>query len=195
MMTQTIHQIRSQLRRYRKSLSQRSRMIASRKVANQLRKQVFFKRSKKVGVYIDAFGEVPTHDIAKLCYKHNKALYFPQIRNFDQKLTWVKTSYSQWKNKRFSHHILGMKEPRQNRGFAVNQLDILIIPLLAFDDRGSRLGMGGGYYDRTLHKKNMVYRIGLAYEFQRQSPLERQPWDQPLHSALTDCKVRYFNKL
>jgi 5-formyltetrahydrofolate cyclo-ligase len=194
-MTTSIRDIRAQLRRKRKALSKRDRMLASRQIANRLRRQSPFKTSKHIGIYFDAFGEVPTHDITKLCYQQKKILYFPQIRNFDQKLTWIKTSHHQWKNKRFAKHFLGMKEPRQNRGHDINQLDLVIMPLLAFDDQGSRLGMGGGYYDRTLYKKNKVHRIGLAYEFQHLHQLNRQSWDQPLHTALTEHKTRNFLKL
>ncbi len=67
------------------------------------------------------------------------------ICNMNQNLMWVKISSSQYLNKRFSHHPLGMKEPMASRGQHVSTLDLLIMPLLACDHLGTRIGMGGGY--------------------------------------------------
>ncbi len=72
-------------------------------------------------------------------------------------------------------------------------LDLVITPLVCFDEQGTRLGMGGGYYDRTfafirrsLHKTKL---IGAAYEAQKVAPLITNTWDIPLHSVITDQKI------
>ena len=78
-----------------------------------------------------------------------------------------------------------MKEPIQTRAKNVDQLDLLIMPLLACDHLGTRMGMGGGYYDRTLARcPARPFRVGLAYDFQQVERLQRQVWDQPLDAAL-----------
>jgi 5-formyltetrahydrofolate cyclo-ligase len=64
--------------------------------------------------------------------------------------------------------------------------DLIITPLLAFDDAGGRLGQGGGYYDRTFAVLPDTIRIGLAYEGQRVGDLPIQPHDIPLHGVLTE---------
>lgn len=191
-MTQSLQHIRKHLRQQRRALSRQYRLIASRQVANKLRRQKFFNHAQKIGIYLDAFGEVPTQHIIQLCYQQHKQIYLPQIRNLDQKLTWVKTPYHQWRNKRVAHHLLGMKEPRQNRGISINQLDLVIMPLLGFDQYGSRIGMGGGYYDRTLYKKRKVLRVGLAYEFQQLEIIQRQPWDQTMDKVITPAAIINF---
>jgi 5-formyltetrahydrofolate cyclo-ligase len=71
-------------------------------------------------------------------------------------------------------------------------LDLVLAPLVAFDAHGNRLGMGGGFYDRSFayllrHTRWLRPRlIGLAYDFQRQSRLPSQAWDVPLQAIATD---------
>lgn len=183
--------LRKQLRQQRRSLALRTRQQAGRKVSQHLRRQAVLHQARHIGIYLSAFGEVPTQSIINLGLKLHKKIYLPQIRNFDQKLRWVRINRQQWQNRRFSSHKLGMHEPRQ-RGISVNRLDLLIMPLLAFDRHGSRIGMGGGYYDRTLWKKHKAYRLGLAYEFQQAEQLDRKPWDQPLDAVLTPSGLISF---
>ncbi|CAN5323096.1 hypothetical protein BH10PSE1_BH10PSE1_01290 [soil metagenome] len=64
--------------------------------------------------------------------------------------------------------------------------DLIITPLLAFDDAGGRLGQGGGYYDRTFAALPDAVRVGLAYEGQQVDRLPMQPHDIPLHGVLTE---------
>lgn len=71
---------------------------------------------------------------------------------------------------------------------------VLVVPMLAFDDRGHRLGYGAGHYDRTLdglRKKGPVTAIGLAYEAQRVPSVPNEPTDQPLDMIITEDRVRH----
>lgn len=73
--------------------------------------------------------------------------------------------------------------------------DVLIVPLAAFDDRGHRLGYGGGFYDRTLkllRAKQKILAVGFAYEAQHTAPLPTEPTDQPLDVIVTDAGVHRF---
>ena len=64
--------------------------------------------------------------------------------------------------------------------------DLIIAPLLAFDAAGSRLGQGGGYYDRTFAALPEAVRVGLAYDGQRVEALPILPHDVALHGVLTE---------
>ena len=185
--------LRKSLRQQRRQLPARLQQQAGQCVAQQLLRCVQFKSANKVGLYLSAFGEVPTQKIMQQCFKQNKKVYLPKIRNFDQKLVWVQINRQQWKNNRFAPHRLGMREPRQ-RGISINQLDLLVMPLLMFDLNGTRVGMGGGFYDRSLWKKYRPFRLGLAYDFQQVDNLVRQPWDQPLHAVLTPHYFHQFKR-
>jgi 5-formyltetrahydrofolate cyclo-ligase len=70
--------------------------------------------------------------------------------------------------------------------------DLLLVPLLAFDRQGGRLGYGGGYYDRSLavmRKKGPVIAVGIGYEAQRQDRLPQEAHDQPLDWIVTEQDV------
>ncbi len=131
-----------------------------------------------------------------MAFKHGKQVYLPVVCNMSQKLVWVEISQHQYRSKRFANHILGMQEPRKSRGFHVAKLDLLVMPLLACDEFGTRIGMGGGFYDRTLaNSPRKPYRLGLAHDFQFLNiQLERQTWDQPLDALLTPSKLHRFKR-
>lgn len=188
--------IRKNLRSKRRSLSPLEQKKAQLNVLHHLNSLAIFHSSKKIGLYLHAFGEVHTELLIALCFKKNKQVYLPMICSMNQKLVWVKISKNQYINRRFSHHPLGMKEPMASRAKHVASLDLLLMPLLACDQYGTRIGMGGGYYDRTLATaKHRPYRLGLAHQFQFiEHTLERQSWDQPLDALLTPQRVYYFKR-
>ncbi|QER40080.1 5-formyltetrahydrofolate cyclo-ligase [Acinetobacter suaedae] len=195
-MSQELNTLRRQLRLRRGQLSLFQQKQAEQQVLHQFRRLNSFHSAKKIGLYLHAFGEIHTQKLLELCFQHGKQVYLPMICNMNQKLVWVKISANQYKNKRFSHHPLGMKEPMAGRGQSVSNLDLLIMPLLACDHLGTRIGMGGGYYDRTLATApHRPFRLGLAHTFQYlHFPLSRQKWDQPLDALITPTQKYFFKR-
>ena len=78
-------------------------------------------------------------------------------------------------------------------------LDLVLVPLVGFDDQGTRLGMGGGFYDRSFATRlfRRYWRkprlIGVAYELQRVAHLDRQPWDVALDGVVTEQRLYLFS--
>ena len=193
-MNLSLNNLRTQLRQQRRNLSYFEQQQAQQQLLAQLRRFSPFQVANKVGIYLHAFGEIQTTKIIQLCFQQQKQVYLPMICNMNQKLVWVKINANQYWNKRFAQHPLGMKEPMATRGQTTTSLDLLMIPLLACDHRGTRIGMGGGFYDRTLATAPQhPYRLGLAHDFQYfSSTLQRQTWDQPLDGLLTPKKCYFF---
>ncbi|MHA3051236.1 5-formyltetrahydrofolate cyclo-ligase [Acinetobacter sp. ANC 4640] len=190
-----LQQLRRELRRKRRRLTCFQQRQAAQAVLSHFRRVPAIQKAKKIGLYLDAFGEIATKGLIEYCFKLNKEVYLPKICNMNQHLRWVKISRQQFYTRRFAPHRLGMLEPQQ-RGIAVQHLDVLCMPLLACDIKGMRLGMGGGFYDRTLSQaQHHPFRLGLAHDFQRLDiVLPHQPWDQPLHALCTPKSYRHFNR-
>lgn len=70
--------------------------------------------------------------------------------------------------------------------------DVLLMPLLAFDRHGNRLGYGGGYYDRTIAQLPQALRIGCAFACQELDSVPTGPYDQRLHAIATEIGLRHF---
>ena len=78
------------------------------------------------------------------------------------------------------------------------ELDLVVIPLVAFDNDGHRLGMGAGYYDRTFefirhNTESNTKLVGIAYEFQHVEEVKTDEWDVPLNQVATELQVYYFS--
>lgn len=196
-MSAKLNTLRKTLRQQRRRVSTFEQKQSERSVLNRIGKSAAFQHAQKVGLYLHAFGEIHTDLMIKKCFSLGKEVYLPMICNMNQKLVWIRVSPKQYFNKRFTHHRLGMKEPIKTRGNNVAQLDLLIMPLLACDINGTRMGMGGGYYDRTLAQtKYKPLRLGLAHDFQYLTePLIRRKWDQPLDILITPSKTYRFRRI
>jgi 5-formyltetrahydrofolate cyclo-ligase len=191
-----LFELRKQLRQQRRQLSGFYQQQAQQRILTRIRIFPEFRFSKSVGLYLDAFGEIRTQALIEYCFKHHKRVFLPNICDMNQQLHWVEISQRQYRSKRFAHHRLGMLEPMASRGLHVSKLDLLIMPLLACDTAGTRLGMGGGYYDRTLASAPYrPFRLGLAHDFQLiEQPLLREAWDQPLDALITPAVSLRFKR-
>ena len=91
----------------------------------------------------------------------------------------------------------GIPEPDVRGGglIAARDLDLVIVPLLGFDKACNRIGMGGGYYDRSfafarrLEHISAPFMLGFAHEAQRVESLQVRPWDIPLDAVATQRRL------
>jgi 5-formyltetrahydrofolate cyclo-ligase len=98
------------------------------------------------------------------------------------------------------HNAFDIPEPcRDAPRLWRRDLDVVLLPLVAFDADGHRLGMGGGYYDRYFAPRRFGAHarprlIGIAHGFQQVPRLERQPWDVPLDGVITEAGCIWFGR-
>lgn len=99
------------------------------------------------------------------------------------------TSFVAYIQKNAPNAKLTVGEAGKDSPVPYEQFEVIIAPLLAFDDQLSRLGFGGGWYDRFLASQTDAVSIGLAYEFQRVERLVVEPHDHPMNYIITDAAV------
>ncbi len=90
---------------------------------------------------------------------------------------------------RLDRNFFGIEEPGAGEAVLPQNLDLVLLPLVAWDKCGRRLGMGAGYYDRALAAvadRSHPLRVGIAYEVQKVPELPADPWDVHLHQVITE---------
>lgn len=181
--------LRKELRARRNALNPTQQAAASAWALRHLMKLPQFLRAQHVALYMAADGELDPFPIAAQLWKMGKHTYLPVLHPTQEGQLWFVeyTEATVLKPNRF-----GIPEPdhRQERKLPAKLLDAVLLPLVGFDRNGGRLGMGGGFYDRTFAfhkgKKTKPYLIGLAHACQEVEGLEVADWDVPLFSVVTD---------
>ena len=188
-------ELRKKLRQHRKSLSTTQLRQAERAILSHCHHAPVFQAAQRIGLYLQSFNEISTTQLMMLLSGRGKQLYLPRILSCTQTLTWVRVSLAQLYQRRFARHVLGMREPYHQRGLPVDRLDVLLMPLVGVDRQGYRMGMGGGFYDRTLALAPCKpFRIGLAHDFQQVPDTFPEPWDQRLDAVLSPKGWQFFAK-
>ena len=206
----TRNQIRSLIRTKRKSLSTIEQKKLSSELLDQLTVRADVLAADNIALYLANDGELDPTLFIKWCWQHNKSVYLPVLHPFTAGhllfLHYQPSSVMQ-KNK------YGILEPKLDVRLikSINDIDIIFTPLVAFDQTGNRLGMGGGFYDRTLSTwfkkycfKNKSqnanesvlpkpYPIGLAHDIQQIKEVPSQLWDIPLPEIVTPSMQYKFN--
>lgn len=172
-------------------MSEAAREEASGIIAERLIATEFFRRAKHVGCYVASGAEVDTAIIIEMVWARNKSCYLPALIPAHQNRLWF-APFSP--NTTLSTNQYGIYEPveaRRNRVLP-QRLDLVIVPLVAFDRNGTRIGMGGGYYDRTFAFRRVRHiwlkpaLIGLAFECQKTARIPTNNWDVRLDAVITE---------
>lgn len=187
-------QLRRRLRRQRRALSPAEQTEHAWSLARRLGILKPFLRARRVGGYVSADGEIDPAPLLERAWDHRKRVYFPVLRPHPHPRLWF---VEHRRGEPMTRNAFGIPEPaRRGRRIRLPQaLDLLLVPLVGFDERCNRVGMGGGFYDRTLAylKDRRHWRrpllIGLAHECQRVAHLEPTPWDVPLDLVVTEARI------
>ncbi|WP_416310996.1 5-formyltetrahydrofolate cyclo-ligase [Pseudomonas sp. W03] len=183
--------LRRKLRQARRALTPLQQRLAAQALYRQLAQHPLFRRAKHIALYLPADGEIDPRPLMKAAQRRGKATYLPVLSD------WPKTHMTFQRvgiGERWTRNRFGIAEPVPNRGQQrpAWALDLLLLPLVGFDPQGGRLGMGKGFYDRTLAYLGMRKNwhtptlLGLAHECQKVDRLELASWDVPLMGTVTD---------
>ncbi len=190
-------ELRRKIRARRRGLTIEQQLDHASGLAEVLSRDPWFRNSQRIAAYLPVDGEMDPSPLIVTAWSMNKQVYLPVLVPFNHNRLWFApyTPDTQLVRNRF-----GIPEPEiihRSRSRTVG-LDLVLTPLVSFDPRGNRLGMGGGFYDRTfafLRSRRHWQRprlLGIAYEFQKTGRLPRQEWDVPLCAVATEQQLYRF---
>jgi 5-formyltetrahydrofolate cyclo-ligase len=167
-------------------------------VCARLARSHWFARSRTLSAYWPVGGELDLRPLLNAALNRGKQVYLPVVDARAGVLHFAR--YRPDRPLRRTRY--GLHEPRRDRGAVIHprRLDLVLVPLVGFDAHGTRLGMGGGYYDRTFAfaRTSPATRrprmVGVAYELQRLAALERADWDVPVDAVVTEAGVYRFGQ-
>lgn len=175
--------LRQSLRQQRRNISVADRVKFAQKLLSQVQKIANFQHGQKIALYLPNDGEIDPKYIQIPLDLLNISTYLPILVGKSLKFAKIEENFR--KNK------YGILEPISSDIISAEQLDILFMPLVGFDKNKNRIGMGGGYYDRTLTFKKSKKIVknpklyGLAFDCQQVEKLEVRDWDIPLDAIIT----------
>ena len=179
-------EIRKELRKTRRSIDQPTRKKRGRQLLYQCQKNSIFRNAKHVAIFTPNDGEIETSNTINFLTHQGYLVYLPILVR--EKLKFAKMGEKYRKNR------FGIDEPIYSPLIGAHRMDIILMPLVGFDKHKNRLGMGGGFYDKTLsfHKQLKNFRVpklfGLAFDSQEVDKLITQPWDVPLDGIITPTR-------
>ncbi|OTA21779.1 5-formyltetrahydrofolate cyclo-ligase [Xenorhabdus beddingii] len=182
--------IRKKIRKLRQSLSPEQQAQFALQAAKQVMAHPKILSAQKIALYLSFDGELDTRPLIQQLWQQNKHVYLPVLHPFSRHhLLFLRHSA----DTPLIRNQFNIEEPPLDvrQVLPVSELDIMFIPLVAFDCAGQRLGMGGGFYDRTLAnwQQQNFYPIGLAHDLQHVETLPSASWDIPLPEIMTPEKV------
>lgn len=185
-------QLRRLLRNARRALTPAQQRDAARGLYRQLAQHPLFRRARHIALYLPNDGEIDPRLLLREAQRRGKRTYLPVLH------AWPRTRMV---FQRFEHgeklrrNRFRIPEPviNRKRQRPIWALDLILLPLVGFDEVGGRLGMGGGFYDRSLAyqsrratwKKPLL--LGLAHECQKVERLAQASWDVPLQGTVSSC--------
>lgn len=184
--------LRAQMRARRRAVDPRERQSADRALIRNILSWPPYRRARNVAVYLAFDGEPDLSRLIAAAHRQGKRLYVPTLRGHT--MTFMRLP----PDPAFGTNFFGILEPATREPIDARQLDLVLTPLVACDELGTRIGVGRGYYDRCfefLRERRAWIRpklAGVAYEFQRLPRLTRQPWDIPLWGLVTEQSAQIF---
>lgn len=183
--------LRTTIRVRRRELSAADQKIAAERLVEKTASVIQDKKAATIALYLACDGELDTQPLVEWCWANQITVCLPVLHPFHEgHLLFLEyTPTTEMKLNRFR-----IPEPVLDSSHVVpkHEIDIVFTPLVAFDEYGNRLGMGGGFYDRTLenwHLTGKPFPIGLAHECQQVEMIPTEIWDIPLPALITPSKV------
>lgn len=191
------NQLRRTLRAERNRLSPAEQARAAQALAVRVAGTRLFHAARRIALYLPNDGEIDPGPLMGRVWSMNKVCYLPILSRLRHDRLWF-APYRP--DTALAGNRFGIPEPvvAPRSWRRAQDLDLILMPLVAFDARGNRLGMGGGFYDKSLAflrqrgRWRKPHLIGLAHDFQRVDRLATFAWDVPLQAVATEAAIYSF---
>jgi len=195
--TDTRNALRHELRARRQELSAPEQTHAAHQLIAHLVATRLYRVCRRIAIYLPNDGEIDPVPLMARIWKTNKTCYLPILSRLRHDCLWF-APFTQ--DTPLAPNRFGILEPvtPARTWVRAQELDLILMPLVGFDTHGNRLGMGGGFYDKSLaflqHRRHWrkPHLIGLAHDFQRVKKIDAGAWDVPLQGVVTDSAVYSF---
>ncbi|WP_312118447.1 5-formyltetrahydrofolate cyclo-ligase [Pantoea vagans] len=183
-------EIRQQVRHLRRAMTDEQQAQAAEQLAELALNYAPLSAARNLALFLSVDGELNTRPLIARLWHLKKAVYLPVLHPFSPgNLLFLRYS----PDTPLIPNKLRIPEPPLDirQLITLDQLDLMLVPLVAFDQHGQRLGMGGGFYDRTLQnwRQHGFLPVGLAHDCQQVDSLPVAEWDVPLPAVMTPSKL------
>ncbi len=198
-MSDTRPNLRRELRKRRRALSADQRRARQRLLVDHLVHHRHFRNSRRIALYWPADGEPDIRALVAHPLARRKRFFLPVLVPFSSTPMW----FAPWRpGDRLVPNRFGIPEPDPGARHLVagRLLDLVLMPLVGFDEAGNRLGMGGGFFDRSFaflrHRRRWFKPrlMGTAFDCQGVEGLPHRPWDVPMDALATESGSRMFRR-
>lgn len=187
----SVKQLRQQARALRRDIPAAQRLHAAHRLAEAVASLDVFATAQHISGYLAFDGEVDPTPLLERALAMGKRVYLPVLlRKPHPHMLFAPYRPP---DSVLKPNYFGIPEPQVpiEDCLRPEQVNLVLTPLVAFDERGTRVGMGGGFYDRTFAfllkgPDSGPCLLGLAYEMQKMTDLPRRSWDVPLHGIVTE---------
>ena len=170
------NEIRYKIKSLRTLLSESARKTAAEEVFNRLEQTAAFLLADRIMMYHSLPDELYTHDFLKK-WQGRKRFYLPRVNGVNLEVL----PYEESRLELGSFHI---EEPTGNDVTNPEEIELVVVPAVAYDKKGKRLGRGKGFYDRFLQHTKAT-KVGVGYEFQLFEELPSEEHDVPMDIIIT----------
>jgi 5-formyltetrahydrofolate cyclo-ligase len=184
-------ELRQRLRRTRRALDEATRVELSARCCEFVRGSRFYRRATNIACYVPFDGEASPEPLVAQALADGKNVFLPLVGS--RKPQPLRFARVDAKTKlRINRYGIPEPDPTHAQLIEPRWLDLVIVPLVAFDVAGNRLGMGSGFYDRTFqflaHRRTWIKPrlVGFAFDVQQVSALQPSAWDIPVHAVATE---------
>ncbi len=174
--------MRTSLRAYRKGLDTSQQSKAALALIDSVAELARWDDAQDIAIYLPFDVEIDTTPLIDFARRAGKCIHLPIITEQDSLDFALWSAGDELLKNRFNIPEPSTTAPRS----PPETLDIIFLPLVAWDKRGSRLGMGAGFYDRALAGVTGPLRVGLAHTCQQVEYIAREEWDVALNFVATD---------